>query len=328
LTSEKKITFLPVLRKVVLKVAMEKTKEISNCLVLLATYNGEKYIEEQIDSILAQKDVHISILIADDCSMDRTVEIIKDRYANDKRVSYYINEKNLGYSKNFMRLIDRVPLYKYDYICLSDQDDVWEADKVISGSRKLEENGDKLPALYSSNLMVVDEKLEIIKTMYNRDKIDPDNPLESYCTGCTVIFNNSLLALIKEYPMEKVDLPHDYIIKNIAQFCGRYIFDETSHIKYRQHSSNQIGVNDTHKFHRRVKKFFQPSYHNYSNLYKNIRDTYGLTMHERYNDICYAMANYRSELRSYCKLLFTNKYRKHTFSDNFAFKIAILFKKY
>ena len=307
---------------------MENTiKETPDVLVLLATYNGEKYLIPLIDSVLAQKGVNISILIGDDCSRDNTLKIIEERYGYEKRISFYINKNNLGYSKNFMTLMNNVGLYKYDYICLADQDDVWLDNKVISGIKLIQKEKANLPVLYSSNLTVVNAKLKVIKTMYHGDLIT-DNALESYCTGCTIIFNNPALALIKEYPIDKVDLPHDYIIKNIALTCGKYIYDSNSYIKYRQHANNQIGVNDTHKFTKRVRKFFQPSSHHYSNLYKNIRDCYGLDLLKKYEGVTYTMANYRRKLSCYLRLLFTNKYRKNTFSDNFAFKIAILFKKY
>ena len=302
-------------------------KENPNVLVLLATYNGEKYLVPQIDSILAQKEVDISILIADDCSQDKTLEIIQKHYGLEERISFYVNKNNLGYSKNYMTLMKNVSLYKYDYICLSDQDDVWLDNKVISGINMIRREKDNIPVLYSSNLTAVNAKLKTIKTMYHNDIIT-DNALESYCTGCTIIFNNPALALIKEYPMDKVDLPHDYIIKNIALTCGKYIYDSNSYIQYRQHSHNQIGVNDTHKFEKRVRKFFKPSDHHYSNLYKNIREVYGLALLKQYDGVTFTMANYRNKLSCYLRLLFTNKYRKNTFSDNFAFKIAILFKKY
>lgn len=307
---------------------MEKIeKKKLNVLVLLATYNGAKYIVPQIDSILRQKEVNISLLIGDDCSTDNTVDVLRKHYKIERRISIYINEKNLGYSKNFMTLMQRAPLYKYDYICLSDQDDVWMDKKVISAIRMMKEKDSKLPLLYSSNLTVVNENLQVIKTMY-RPHLLTSNALESYCTGCTIVFNNPMLALIKKYPMDKVDIPHDYIIKNIALMCGEYIYDNNSYIQYRQHAKNQIGVNDTHKFIKRVRKFFQPSDHHYSHLYKNIREYYGLALNKKYDKVSYTMANYRQQFICYLILLFTNKYRKNSFWDNVAFKIAILFRKY
>lgn len=296
-------------------------------LVLLATYNGERYLKEQLDSILSQKGVDITILVGDDCSMDKTIDILKEASIKDRRVKYRVNQKNLGYSKNFMNLIQEVPLYKYDYICLSDQDDFWLEEKVISAINKIKDEQDNIPCLYSSNLTVVNEKLKVIKTMYS-SKVDVDNALESYCTGCTVLFNNSLLALVKKYPMDKVDLPHDYIIKNIAQLCGRYVYDPESYILYRQHSLNQIGVNDTGKFQKRVRKFFKPSDHHYSNLYRHLRENYKLAILNKYEGVSFTVANYRNNLKCYLKLLFTNKYRKKTLADNIAFKIAIMFRKY
>ena len=90
--------------------------------VAMTTYNGEKYLKEQIDSILSQSEKDIELIICDDCSTDNTNKILSDYTEKDKRVHVYKNELNLGYVKNFEKAIS---LCSGDYIALSDQDDIW-----------------------------------------------------------------------------------------------------------------------------------------------------------------------------------------------------------
>ena len=95
--------------------------------VLLATYNGEKYLKEQIDSILNQTYQNIHLIISDDCSKDETQKILKEYKEKDDRITVYIQEQNLGYIKNFEFLLEKV---ESDYYMLSDQDDVWLPEKI------------------------------------------------------------------------------------------------------------------------------------------------------------------------------------------------------
>ena len=93
----------------------------------MSTYNGEKYIREQLDSILAQENVDVSILIRDDGSKDATLSIL-DEYSKRDNLSYYVDSRNLGACNSFIDLIWHVSL-DYDYYALSDQDDFWLKDK-------------------------------------------------------------------------------------------------------------------------------------------------------------------------------------------------------
>ena len=126
--------------------------------VLMSTYNGEKYIVEQIDSILQQENVNVNLLIRDDGSKDKTVEIIK-QYLIDKRVSF-VSGDNIGYKKSFLWLMDNSP--NSDYYAFADQDDVWKKDKLFAAVTKLENEDIAEPKLYTSALTRVDENLNYI----------------------------------------------------------------------------------------------------------------------------------------------------------------------
>lgn len=94
--------------------------------IAMATYNGEKYLKEQLDSIYAQTYKNIEVIVCDDCSSDKTVEIL-DEYKEKYGLKYYINEKNLGFKKNFEKAIS---LCSGDFIALADQDDIWIESKI------------------------------------------------------------------------------------------------------------------------------------------------------------------------------------------------------
>ena len=124
--------------------------------VLVATYNGEKYLREQLDSIIKQTYKNIRILISDDCSKDRTQEILQEYEKKDDRIKIFLHDRNLGSNKNFEFLLRQV---ESKFYMLSDQDDVWLPEKIEKTIQKQKETG---ADLVFGDLEVVNEKLETI----------------------------------------------------------------------------------------------------------------------------------------------------------------------
>ena len=122
--------------------------------VLVATYNGEKYLREQLDSIIKQTYKNIRILISDDCSKDRTQEILQEYEKKDDRIKIFLHDRNLGSNKNFEFLLRQV---ESKFYMLSDQDDVWLPEKIEKTIQKQKETG---ADLVFGDLEVVNEKLE------------------------------------------------------------------------------------------------------------------------------------------------------------------------
>ena len=145
--------------------------ENSKIDILLATYNGEEYLEAQLDSILNQTYSDFRLLISDDCSSDNTQKILKEYEKKDNRIQLFFQEKNLGVMKNFEFLLKNV---KNDYYMFSDQDDIWKQEKIEKSLKKLlETNSD----LVYTDLEVVDENLNVtypsywkLKGIYNKIK--------------------------------------------------------------------------------------------------------------------------------------------------------------
>jgi len=217
--------------------------------ILLATYNGEKYLKEQIDSILSQTYSNFRLIISDDCSKDGTREILKEYEEKDNRIKVYYQEKNLGYIKNFEFLLTKV---ENDIYALSDQDDVWLPEKIEKSLEKMRmEDSD----LVFGDLEVVDENLKTINKSFNDymhltrkiKKCNDYNKLYLYncVTGCTILAKKKFLDKILPIPENTKHVLHDYWIALITSICGKVSYVEKPYIKYRQHENNQVGVEKT-----------------------------------------------------------------------------------
>jgi len=219
--------------------------------ILLASYNGEKYIAEQIDSLLEQTEQNFKLYICDDKSTDNTYNIIEDyarRYPDKIFVSQ--NEKNLGGAKfNFIKMMTE---HKDDYVMLCDQDDVWLPDKIEKSLQKIKEmesrHSREKPLLAHTNLCIVDENLKIISHSY-WEKVNAKVEekkfnkvlVQNFAAGCTMIYNKAFGDLIVKEP--DYCIMHDWWLILLASAFGEIGETDRSTILYRQHDSNVLGTN-------------------------------------------------------------------------------------
>lgn len=224
--------------------------------ILLATYNGEKYLAEQIESILKQTHTNFRLIISDDCSKDDTKEIIREYAQKDNRIKYYFQERNLGYVKNFEFLLSTVQSEIY---ALSDQDDVWAPEKIEKYLEKMKvEEAD----LIFGDLEIVDENLKTVNKSFNdymnlTRKIEKCSGYEmlylyNCVTGCTILSKKELLDKTLPIPNTSKHICHDYWIALMASIYGKIAYVKEPYIKYRQHEENQVGTKKTAK---NMKKF-------------------------------------------------------------------------
>lgn len=221
--------------------------------VLLATYNGEKYLKEQIDSILNQTYKNIHLIISDDNSQDGTRQILK-QYEQNERVTIHYQEENFGYVRNFEYLLQQV---QSEYYMLSDQDDVWMPEKIAKSIETLKNND---ADMVFGDLEVVDENLKTIynsfgdfmkltrkiKKQINSYKV---NYLYNCVTGCTVLSKKKHIKDILPMPRNSKYLIHDHWMGLIVSLNGKLAYMPEKYIKYRQHGNNQVGTNKiSHKF--------------------------------------------------------------------------------
>lgn len=213
--------------------------------VLLSTYNGEKYLAEQLDSILAQEGVDISVLIRDDASTDHTIDILQEYAKEHNNVKCYLG-KNIGIQKSFLELLDLAET-GVDYYAFADQDDFWLSEKLQKAIEVLEHEEQGKPLLYGSKVIYASEDLQEQQAfLYSVPKAPAfGNALvENICMGCTEVFNRELLDLVRNHKPDGTTL-HDWWLYLAASCFGKVIFDDNAYILYRQHANNQVGmIND------------------------------------------------------------------------------------
>lgn len=212
-------------------------------LILLSTYNGEKYLREQLDSLLRQKEVEIKILVRDDGSKDDTLSILEEYKSKTGKVEI-IKGKNCGSAQSFFELI--LEAYKryvnYDYFAFCDQDDVWLDDKLSAAIKVLEKAPSDKAALYMGAYQMVDANLNKIPTPQYDPVLTLSAAMAANCaTGCTMVFNKALLCALVGYD-SKDAIMHDYWAYLVCLATGGFVYyDKTPYILYRQHGNNVIG---------------------------------------------------------------------------------------
>ena len=245
--------------------------------ILLATYNGEKYISQQLDSIINQSVSEFKIFICDDCSSDRTIDIIKGYLEiYPEKIYLEVNKDNSGSaSSNFMKLMKK---HKDDYIMLCDQDDIWLPDKIEKSLKKIKhmeiKYGVNMPLLVHTDLCVVDNDLKILDKSYihrvnaNYSKNAFNNEIiQNTLTGNTAIYNMALANLITNEP--KYMVMHDWWLILIASAFGKVDYIEEATILYRQHKDNIVGSTNMRSFLYMLKRFC-----NKKDVVKAIDETY------------------------------------------------------
>lgn len=207
--------------------------------ILLSTYNGEKYLAAQLDSILKQTYQNIEILVRDDGSTDGTVALLEQYEQEYENLVYYRGE-NMGVIQSFFDLL-RHSDEEAAYYAFADQDDYWMPEKLEAAVKMLEQQAADIPLLYCSDTYVSDENLTIIKKDDKNPRPSFGNALvQNICTGCTAVMNRQLRDIVKETRPEQIVM-HDWWFYLSAEVNGLVCYDNNSYIKYRQHGNNAFG---------------------------------------------------------------------------------------
>ncbi|MBR2743798.1 MAG: glycosyltransferase family 2 protein [Clostridia bacterium] len=219
--------------------------------IVMATYNGEKYIRKQLDSILNQTYTNFRLLISDDASTDDTVNIIQEYQEKDMRIKLFIQPSNVGVKKNFEFLLRKVESNLY---ALADQDDIWLPEKLEKCVIKMQEDNSDL---VFSDLKLINEDDNIISgSFWNTKKFDKKIKkdkryngllLNNYITGCTILSKKTFLNNILPIPDESKYMLHDYWIAVVVSQNGIISKIEEPLVMYRQHAENQVGCKTVSK---------------------------------------------------------------------------------
>lgn len=207
--------------------------------IALATYNGEKFIKQQLESIAAQTTLPNELIICDDASVDRTIDII-DEFSRFSSINIRIfkNKKNIGFVKNFENAILHC---SGDYIAIADQDDIWEPEKIKTLVERIQD-----AFLIHSDALLINSVGDVISesyTRYSRKKIDyefVDYLFSNNVTGCTSLFKKELIPYI--IPIPQGFLLHDWWFALQAVCNGKIVYLDKPLTRYRQHDNNQIGA--------------------------------------------------------------------------------------
>jgi glycosyltransferase involved in cell wall biosynthesis len=286
--------------------------------VIMSTYNGEKYLREQLQSILDQEDVSVDIFVRDDGSCDGTVEILKS-YKEKGLLDYYVGKDNLGSGKSFFDLLWNVKL-SYDYYALSDQDDFWLSNKLSRAISILDSINDEIK-VYSSNYTIVDNSLNNIDYRKPR-KVYPtfgNSLIENQVTGCTVVMSKAFLKEVRTYAKPQKQYIHDWWIYKTALIFGTLYIDNESRILYRQHSSNTIGLSKN--IFKRFKRVIDDSSNIKERIItqnKEILEIYPLSEE---NIELIDIINYKRKM----KLLFNSKIKRCKKLETIIFKLWMIF---
>lgn len=199
--------------------------------VCLATYNGEKYIREQLNSILLQLNQNDEVIISDDGSTDNTISILESY--NDSRIKIYKNHfKNVV--KNFEFVINKS---KGDYIFLSDQDDIWEPSKVKEYIHVFSK--DDKTTLILSNLQLIDKVGNNLHREFYRNNFSDkllNNIIQNNFIGCSIAFRKEVKNFILPFPNNLA--MHDWWIGVCSIVFGKVVFIDKKLIYYRRHDNN------------------------------------------------------------------------------------------
>lgn len=218
-----------------------------SCVILMAVFNGERWIGEQLDSLSAQERVDLRVIVSDDQSSDGTMRLLSER-ASELALSMLPTqaERFGSANRNFLRLVRDADIGDAEYVALADQDDIWHADKLARAIGHLRANG---AAAYSSDFEAFwpDGRKRIIKKSHAQKGFD--HLFGSPGPGCTFVFTRALFMEMRvwvtaNFPLLSQLWVHDWIMYAYARTHGhRWVIDSVPTIRYRQHLSNEIGVN-------------------------------------------------------------------------------------
>ena len=200
--------------------------------VCMATYNGEKYIKEQLDSILFQLSDNDEVIISDDHSTDGTIEVIKSY--NDGRIKVFMNSKEKGYTRNFENALEKA---SGDIIFLSDQDDVWMDDKIKISLENLKNHD-----MVVCNAELVDSNLnKMNETIFEFRNVKSgfiSNFIQIKYLGCSMAFKRSILDKSLPFPAKQKLIPHDSWLTLVGEMFYKVKLIEKPLMYYRRHDNN------------------------------------------------------------------------------------------
>lgn len=296
--------------------------------IALCTYNGERFLNQQLGSILAQTHHNLEIIIVDDCSTDDTTNIITQYAEKDNRIKFFKNETNLGFNKNFEKAIG---LTTSEYISISDQDDIWLPGKIKALVKNIADNW----LIYSKSVFI-NEKNEVMPgQMLNESGIVPANYkgilLANFVTGHTVLFKREFINYFLPFPEKGF---YDWWMGFVALYHQKAIFLNEILTRYRIHEASVMQKRTNSGQEERDEVISISNMLSAFRSYKNLEEV-DADFIERLNSAWKRDVSRKNPLpliklisNHYSELFVNHKSRKGFSRINFAFKYAWNIRKY
>lgn len=295
----------------------------------MSTYNGEKFVRQQIDSILRQVcDFELELWVRDDGSNDQTC-IILEEYEKRGQLHWYAGE-NLQSAKSFLDLLLRCP--GYDYYAFADQDDYWYPDKLQKGVNQIKNVA--APAISFANVRLVDGKLQPLgRNLYRKA---PHTDFYSVtCSGgligCTYVFNNALAQLIQNTPLPRSLVMHDYYLAIVCTLHdGVIVYDDAPCMDYRQHGGNVVGTTWTKAdaVKNRIRQLSTLPSNTLDTMAESICNNYPLVADVRKLQWLQRVSGYRKSIFRACQLALDPKPRYNSANMSITLRLAIVLRNH
>ena len=295
-------------------------------LILMATYNGAKYLDEQIQSLIEQKNVQVDILVRDDGSTDNTIEVL-NKWKEQNKLEWY-KGKHLNVQFGFYDLMERARTRDVDYLAFCDQDDVWDLDKLCIAVEKLEKLCNKsMPALYYCGQRLVDENMKFIADhKLNKYRNLRTRFVLSDIAGCTAVFNKALLYKVLEYKPTYMLMHDTWVLKVCLAVGGNVIVDPEPHMNYRQHGNNTVGLGKGIKSNlKQVRQYIEE--YKVEEQMLELKKGYGKRIVPEYKKLVYYICNYKKNIKYRKKLLNKHYINFCNKGLNLTYFIKIMLKK-
>lgn len=231
-------------------------KDYGKAVIMMATYNGEKYLKQQLESLQKQTFKNWDLYVSDDCSTDNTISLLKNFQNKDHRLKKVIsNTHDHGAFNNYaniMYFVKKSPVH-YDYYFYCDQDDIWQKNKMHIEIEKINQNKN-YPYLCYSNLELIDSNgFDLHKTMNDETDIVLKNPYNiffsyRYIWGTTMAHNYKLWDKMKILPNRGLNISHDNYVGKTAAIFGKIDYIDTPLVFYRRHGNNVSDIPGKYDF--------------------------------------------------------------------------------
>ncbi len=224
----------------------EVSSKSKSVAVLLCSYNGERFLKEQVDSIFSQQYENFRVYVSDDGSRDSTLQLVDEyRQAFGESRIDYVTGPGQGFARNFLSISCRADI-QADYYSWCDQDDIWHPEKLARAIEKLSAVPEGVPALYCARTELVDQEGKHIgfSPDHSRSASFRNALVQNIAGGNTMVFNHALMKLLREAGSEIPIVSHDWWAYMIVTGCGGVVlYDAVPSVLYRQHGQNCVGSN-------------------------------------------------------------------------------------